>query len=348
MTSQRRSPWLRIATEIRAFELSWPLGHPDSLVHSGPHASDDTFLGSVPSRLSPSVFCPLLLTPACKLSCIVCRHDHFSKITVRFYRPYKELSSSRFSPHTLVNLVAVAITVITTPTGQQVATFQCQIVKHLVTIELLGSPRLIFSGSHWRQPRSSSFDPSLLSLFFSVGGTHGRPSSLRSHRQRRVLKRSLLKLSAGFLCPRTQASKCRPLQLGPSLTLVSAWATSRTHQCVACRTRCDHRCTRGHTAFIVTVTAIIVSAEARPSPGPLLTISQASLSNSLSEKVGHGIIETHLSLDCQSQNHGRMTTDLCLFHYPRRYPCKQVRSFCFRPRFVSFTTEVDHALCKSW
>ena len=40
------------------------------------------------------------------------------------------------------------------------------------------------------------------------------PNNRESHQQDRVLKGSLLRLSAAYMWPRTQASKCRPLQLG--------------------------------------------------------------------------------------------------------------------------------------
>ena len=40
------------------------------------------------------------------------------------------------------------------------------------------------------------------------------PNNRESHQQDRVLKGSLLRLSAAYMWPRTHSSKCRPLQLG--------------------------------------------------------------------------------------------------------------------------------------
>ena len=92
---------------------------------------------------------------------------------------------------------------------------------------------------------------------------------------------------------------------------VSAWAASRIHQFATCRTRHSHRSTRGHTVFIMMVTAIIVSAEARPSPGlhssPYRSHHCPALRRRTSDMASLRL--TSVS-NCQSQKHGFFTTGL--------------------------------------
>ena len=102
------------------------------------------------------------------------------------------------------------------------------------------------------------------------------PNNRESHQQDRVLKGSLLRLSRCLHVATYTFIKMPPSSIGSHMAgksplphfRVSAWAASRIHQFATCRTRHNHRSTRSHTVFIMMVTATIVSAEARPSPGP--------------------------------------------------------------------------------
>ena len=144
-------------------------------------------------------------------------------------------------------------------------------------------------------------------------------SNRESHRQDRVLKGSLLRLSRCLHVATYTFIIVPPSSIGSHMAgksplphfRVSAWAASRIHQFATCRTRHSHRSTRGHTVFMMMVTAIIVSAEARPSPGPHSTPYRSHHCPALRRKTSDmaSLRLTSVS-NCQSQKHGLLTTGL--------------------------------------
>ena len=139
----------------------------------------------------------------------------------------------------------------------------------------------------------------------SHGGTHVRFKQSRITQARSGAQRVASQTQPLPTCGHVHIHHCAAL---------FKWVSRRreiTRASATCRTRHSHRSTRGHTVFMMMVTAIIVSAEARPSPGPHSSPYRSHHCPALRRRTSDmaSLRLTSVS-NCQSQKHGLLTTGL--------------------------------------